>query len=72
MIARQISANNDRRIKLIEQRDAEGLTAEEQAELNQLQAQMSQHINTTYPLPFCSLDELEQLIDAAERRQSAK
>jgi hypothetical protein len=63
---------NARRVSLIRKRHGDGLTNEEHIELNDLQAEMSAHINAVHPLPFEALEQLERYVDEAERRLADK
>lgn len=63
---------NERRVSLIRKRHRDGLTGEEQSELDRLQAEMSARINAVRPLPFEALESLERYVDEAERRLSDK
>lgn len=63
---------NARRVFLIRKRFRDGLLQEEEDELAHLQAEMSEHVNSSLPLPFDALDELEEFVEQAERRLSNK
>ncbi len=63
---------NARRVFLIRKRLRDGLSHEEQEELERLQWEMSKQLNSSSPLPFDALDKLEEFVEQAERRLSGK
>lgn len=69
---RALRRQNARRVSLIRKRLHEGLDDAEQEELDNLQAEMSTHVNALFPLPFEELDRLEEYVKDAERRLSGE
>jgi len=63
---------NARRVFLIKKELNEKLTPVERDELDRLQTEMSEHLNTVRPLPFEALERLEKYVDEAESRLSGK
>lgn len=61
------TVKNKRRISLIKKQTREGLTPEEEADLNKLQVETRSRLNAVYPLPFNELKKLEEYVSDAER-----
>ncbi|MDQ3816285.1 MAG: hypothetical protein M3362_01175 [Acidobacteriota bacterium] len=61
------TVKNKRRISLIKKQTREGLTPEEEADLNNLQVETRSRLNAVYPLPFNELKKLEEYVNDAER-----
>ncbi len=66
------TAKNDRRLRLIEKKHAEGLSLQESRELDRLKREVHEHIQSVDPRPTDALDQIDSRLDALKKRLEAR
>lgn len=65
-------AKNDRRLRLIEKKHAEGLSLQESRELDRLKREVYEHIQSVDPRPTDALDQIDSRLDALKKKLEAR
>lgn len=66
------TAKNDRRLRLVEKKHAEGLTLRESRELDRLKREVYEHLQAVDPRPADDPDEIDQRFERLKKRIEAK
>jgi hypothetical protein len=66
------TAKNERRLRLIEKKHAQGLSEQESLELERLKREIYEHVQAVDPRPTDVLDQIDSRLDSLKKRLEAK